>query len=106
MGSSGRCRTCVGVRPREGGPMTEPTAEESAEEPAAEMPAEEPTAEVSAEEPAAEQSAEVPAAEVPAAEVPAAEVPPAAQKNRIEVIGTGIAASAALKSLPKSRSWK
>src|SRR5580704_4962240 len=159
MGSSGRCRTCVGVRPREGGPMTEPAAEESAEEPAAEMSAEEPTAEVSAEEPAAEMSAEEPTAEVsaeepaaevsaeeptaevsaeepaaevsaeePAAEVPAeepaaeqpveelsaeepaaevpAEEPPAAQKNRIEVIGTGIAASAALKSLPKSRSWK
>jgi len=49
-------------------------------------------------------SAEGPAAELPAEE-PAGE-PAAEQQNRIEVIPAGISVDAALKSLPKSRSWK
>jgi hypothetical protein len=93
----------------------EPVAEASAEEPEAEEPeAEQPTEEPAVEEPVAEVPAEAPEAEEPAeepeAEEPAeelmAEEPAAEQKNRIEIIPAGIAAGAALKSVPKGRSWK
>ena len=68
--------------------MEEPVAEE----PVAEWSPEELSAdEQPAEEPAAEQSPEQPAAE---------------QKDRLETIGAGVTTGAALKSVPKSRSWK